>query len=223
VKPLSLDQLSHLLREKGYSKRYIKRLTAELGDHLNSAEECEAGRLNESPIAERIGSTAEIANALLEYSELSPIVKRFPLTTFVLLPSILLCLGTMLFVGSLELIANQAHNSQFVSFLPMVPFAANACNILFSAGVAILACWTGWTYRLKIYYPVFSTSVMCVGALFQTAVVYCQISQSVTCFHKWQFDETKFFCLASVLTCFLGFYVLKRIRSRDLGSAAEPI
>lgn len=205
-----LDELNRSLVDRGYSRRYIKRLLAELEDHAHCAAVQPAESSTESERGDRLGTVGEIVDAVEQYVELAPLVQRFPWMAFAVLPSIFLCVGTVFFSLSMEQLASWADESFSDSLKRTTPAIGFILNLGVSTGLAFIACWIGWHYRLRTLYPVIATMVIGIGAFLTTDIVYCRFTRSISCFHRWQFDTTKFVCLTTVLICFLGLTLLQR-------------
>ncbi|HBE69539.1 MAG TPA: hypothetical protein DDW52_15445, partial [Planctomycetaceae bacterium] len=149
-------ELRRELRSRGYSRRYITRLLAELSDHYQCTQEAYSeldppsgtGLQNDNAseqectlerMPSELGSVNILSDAVDAHPELMPISRQHPWLVFLWLPGSLVVIYTALMSQVVASAIEFLPKSSFAAAMPHVPNIFFACDLVFLTLVLLVS------------------------------------------------------------------------------------
>ncbi|MGI9519217.1 MAG: hypothetical protein ACR2NP_19350, partial [Pirellulaceae bacterium] len=195
-----INELRKTLTAQGYSRTYINRLCGELHDHLCCVVE-QHDPPSDLSQERQLGSSQEIARVVAATPELGRLAWRFPLSIFILLPGLFLCLWSWLSI----LFAYQVrtHENRFAGFesttIDIFHPGTMWLPAIVVAAIAVIAIRS----RVHWLMPLMSAALLSLNGFFQIHLASCVGDDSVFFSTIWGFHTGRFLApwigLATVL------------------------
>jgi len=202
VNPHYLDVLAEELRRRRVSRRYARRVTAELADHLAALVD-EIRRTGhpdvsaESVAQARLGDPYALAGEIADYQACRGFVRRYALLIFVVLPlpavatvvAALALLGRGIYLAAVHLF----HVDPMSSALRLpTHYAFYGLANLVTPLAALAFCRAAARHRVPVVLPLVACATLSlVGGFLKLDLVQCLASGSVKYFQRYGLDTAR--------------------------------
>ena len=222
MNPRPIDQLRDRLRRSGLSKRYVKRVTAELADHFDCGHEryLEEGlspQEAEQRAAADLGEHDALCEEILRSHAARPFIQRHPAVSFLVLPvpmllsAVVMCavvgVGAFLFVTR---VFDVEHTNPTFRLVVLRTFYTSA--YVLTPVLALGFCHLAARHRCSPWLALFACLLLCIlGGLVKIDLVLCPASGSIKFFRRMGPDYWR---LGIPLAVFPAYALLRFLVSR---------